>query len=91
MCYGENLMHIPSKKSTCICMNIKVTQKNGHQTYLLYYSFELTLKGNPGAAVKLLPCDHEVMVETVSCRNAGKDCIHKTQSGRTLPRTLRKR
>jgi hypothetical protein len=25
-----------------------------------------------------------------SCRNAGKDCVHKTQSGRILPRTLRK-
>jgi hypothetical protein len=23
-------------------------------------------------------------------RNAGKDCVHKTQSGQTLPRTLRK-
>jgi hypothetical protein len=29
--------------------------------------------------------------ETTSCRNAGKDCIHKTQSGWTLPRTRRKR
>jgi hypothetical protein len=32
--------------------------------------------------VKLLPCDHEVMgskvLETASCRNAGKDCVHKT-------------
>jgi hypothetical protein len=27
---------------------------------------------------------------TASCRNVGKDCVHKTQSGRTLPRTLRK-
>jgi hypothetical protein len=23
--------------------------------------------------------------ETSSCRNAGKGCVHKTQSGRTLP------
>jgi hypothetical protein len=25
-----------------------------------------------------------------SCRNAGKGCVDKTQSGQTLPRTLRK-
>jgi hypothetical protein len=25
------------------------------------------------------------VLEIVSCRNAGKGCIHKTQSGRTLP------
>jgi hypothetical protein len=50
-------------------------------------------KGSPGAAVKLLPCDHEVMgvLETTSCRNAGKSCVHKTESGRTFSRTLRKR
>jgi hypothetical protein len=50
----------------------------------------LTGKRSPGAAVKLLPCDHEVMgssLETASCRNAGKGCIHKFQSGRTLPWT----
>jgi hypothetical protein len=45
---------------------------------------------------KLLPCDHEVMswvqvLETASCGNEGKDCVHKTQSGLTLPRTLHKR
>ena len=31
------------------------------------------------------------VLETASCRNAGKGCVHKTQSGRTLPRTLCKR
>jgi hypothetical protein len=44
--------------------------------------------------VKLLSCDHEVMgsvLETASCENAGKGCVHKTQSGRTLPRALHKR
>jgi hypothetical protein len=30
------------------------------------------------------------VLETASCRNAGKDCIHKTKSGQTLPQTLRK-
>jgi hypothetical protein len=30
------------------------------------------------------------VLKTASCRNAGEDCVHKTQSGRTLPRTLRK-
>jgi hypothetical protein len=28
--------------------------------------------------------------ETTSCRNAVKSCVHNTQSGRTLPQTLRK-
>jgi hypothetical protein len=38
--------------------------------------------------------DHEAwfqVLETASCRNAGKCCINKTQSGRTLPRILHKR
>jgi hypothetical protein len=50
-------------------------------------------KGSPGAAIKLLPCGHEVMGSSPgnSCRNAGKGCVHKTQSGRTLHWTLRKR
>jgi hypothetical protein len=30
------------------------------------------------------------VVETTSCRNVGKCCVHKTQSDRTLPWTLRK-
>jgi ABC-type dipeptide/oligopeptide/nickel transport system ATPase component len=58
------------------------------------YSY-IWMKGGHDTAVKLLPCDREVMVsqvlETPSCRNAGKDCVYKTQSGRTLLRTLRKR
>jgi hypothetical protein len=32
-----------------------------------------------------------LVLETAYCRNAGKDCVHKTQLGRTLPRTLCKR
>jgi hypothetical protein len=44
--------------------------------------------------MNLLPCDHEGLwvqvLEIASCRNAGKCCVYKTQSGRTLPRTLRK-
>jgi hypothetical protein len=47
-----------------------------------------SIKGSLGAAVKLLPCDHEVMgssPETASCRNAGKDCVHKTQSAPGCP------
>jgi hypothetical protein len=31
------------------------------------------------------------VLETASCKNAGKGYVHKTQSGRTLPYTLRKR
>jgi hypothetical protein len=30
------------------------------------------------------------VLETVSYRNVGKGCVHKTQSGQILPRTLRK-
>jgi hypothetical protein len=51
-------------------------------------------EGEPGAMVKLLPYDHVVMVqaiETATCRNGGKYCIHKPESGRTLPQTLHKR
>jgi hypothetical protein len=33
----------------------------------------------------------QFQVQTVSCRNAGKCCVHKTQSGRILPRILRKK
>jgi hypothetical protein len=32
-------------------------------------------KGSPGVAVKLLPCDHEVMGSSPG----NKDCVHKTQ------------
>jgi hypothetical protein len=31
------------------------------------------------------------LLETASCKNARKGCVHKTQSGQTLPQTLRKR
>jgi hypothetical protein len=30
------------------------------------------------------------VLETTSCKNAGKGYVHKTQSGQTLPWTLRK-
>jgi hypothetical protein len=30
------------------------------------------------------------VLETASCINAGKGCVHKTESGQILPRTLRK-
>jgi hypothetical protein len=51
-----------------------------------------SLKGRLGTMVKLLPCDHEVQVlKTVSYINAEKDCVHKTQSRRTLSQTRRKR
>jgi hypothetical protein len=51
-------------------------------------------KGSPDTAVKLLPCNHEVMgssLETTSCRNTEKSCVPKTQSGQILLRTLHKR
>jgi hypothetical protein len=38
-------------------------------------------EGEHGAVVKLLPCNHEVMVQvlkTASCKNAWKGCVHKT-------------
>jgi hypothetical protein len=31
------------------------------------------------------------VLETTSCRNAGKGCVHKTQSSQTLPQTLHMR
>jgi hypothetical protein len=31
------------------------------------------------------------VLETISCKNVGKGCVHMIQSGRTLPQTLRKR
>jgi hypothetical protein len=31
------------------------------------------------------------VLETTSCRNVGKGCVHKTQSAQTLPWSLRKR
>jgi hypothetical protein len=39
-------------------------------------------EGESDAAIKLLPCDTEVM-GTASYRNIGKCYIHKTQSGQT--------
>jgi hypothetical protein len=50
------------------------------------------MKGSPGVAVKLLPCDPSwvQVLKTTSCKNAGKGCVHKTQSGQTLPQTLHK-
>jgi hypothetical protein len=62
--------------------------------YLLSLWICILMTGSPGAAVKLLPCEHESwaqVLETASYRNVGKCCVHKTQSDRTLPRTLRKR
>jgi hypothetical protein len=38
--------------------------------------------------VTMRSCVH--VIETASRRNAGKDCVHKTKSGPTLPQTLRK-
>jgi hypothetical protein len=49
------------------------------------------MKGSLGTAVKLLPCDHEVMGSSPGISLLpGKCCVHKTQSG-TLAWTLRKR
>jgi hypothetical protein len=45
-----------------------------------------------GTVVKLLPCDHEIMgqvLEQPIVEMQGKT-VHKTQSGQTLPQTLRK-
>jgi hypothetical protein len=44
-------------------------------------------KGSPGAAVRLLPCDHEVMDSSPKnslLQKCRKGCVHKTQSGRIL-------
>jgi hypothetical protein len=50
------------------------------------------LKGSPDVVERLLPCECEVswiqVLEAPSCKNVGKGCVHKTQSGRTLLRTL---
>jgi hypothetical protein len=40
------------------------------------------MKGSHGLAIKLLPCDHEVMGSSPGYAEEG--CIRKTQSGRTL-------
>jgi hypothetical protein len=44
-------------------------------------------KGSPSTVVKLSLCDHKVMdsLEIASYRNVGKYCVHKTQSGWTIP------
>jgi hypothetical protein len=44
------------------------------------------MKGSPGAAVKLLPCDHEVMRSS-----PGNSLLQKCRERQTLPQTLRKR
>jgi hypothetical protein len=52
------------------------------------------LEGRPGAMVKLLSCDHEVMglsLGNIPCKNAEKNCVHKIQGGWTLSHTLHKR
>jgi hypothetical protein len=46
------------------------------------------LKGSPGAAVKLLPCDYVVMgyiLEIASCRNVGKGCNIRPKVVRPFP------
>jgi hypothetical protein len=45
-----------------------------------------TYTSRRGDLTQQLPCDHKrsQVLQTASCRNAGKDCAHKTQSGRTL-------
>jgi hypothetical protein len=51
------------------------------------------LKRSPGAVVKLLPCDHEVMGLNPE-NNLLQKCrerVHETQSGWTLSRNLHKR
>jgi hypothetical protein len=48
-------------------------------------------KGSPGAAVKLLPYDYDVMGSSPGNSLLHNGCVHKSQSGRTLLRTLCKR
>jgi hypothetical protein len=58
---------------------------SGIQCILIFLEdkIQCIMKGSPGTILKLLPCDHEFL-ETASCRNSGKGCVHKTQSGHTL-------
>jgi hypothetical protein len=50
------------------------------------------VKGSPSAAVKLLPCDHELMGSSlVEMRRNAAYILHKTQNGQILPQTLHKR
>jgi hypothetical protein len=60
--------------------------------FSLFLSFiELYLEGEPWRSIKATMRSWVHVLKTASCRNAGKDCVHKTQSGWTFPRTLRKR
>jgi hypothetical protein len=52
--------------------------------HVFYIFFDLS----DGILVTMWPSVH--VLETASCRNVGKGCVHKTQSGQTLSRTLRK-
>jgi hypothetical protein len=51
-------------------------------------------EGKPDAAVKLLPCDHEVIDSSPGnslLQKCREGCVQKTQSGQIFPRTLNKR
>jgi hypothetical protein len=65
--------------------NIAFTKVSGH---FFFCNRECHTEGEPWRSGKnccLVTMRPWVqLLETTSCRNAGKECIHKTQSGRTL-------
>jgi hypothetical protein len=72
----------------CLCMKIILGQRRtvsftlGTASKFLYHALT-HLEGETWRSSCLVTMRSQVL-QTASCRNAGKDCAHKTQSGRTL-------
>jgi hypothetical protein len=61
--------------------------------FLSHCILHSSTEGEPWRSGKVVALTMRLWVQvmkTSSFRNVGKCCVHKTQSGRTLPRTLRK-
>jgi hypothetical protein len=61
---------------------------------MLQFNFEHYIMANCTAPVHLIKSTEGGTADQIHYflgRNVGKGCVHKTQSGQTLPQTLRKR
>jgi hypothetical protein len=61
-----------------------LAKERNYKAYRCYYANSTISHLSIEKSIKQVP-------ETASCRNAGKGCVHKTQSGQTLPWALCKR